>query len=257
MDNRKRAVIIGMVLGDGYIQVRERPRKTMKPYVEKAMRVLHGPTQRQYCEFKAKRLSWALGGKKINVTKVKNGPGGNYDAYQFTVNHPYFGQVRRWMYPGGEKRYTEKVLNMLNPEGIAYWYLDDGSARRNIDKDGWVTSVSTEISTMCSEQEAMLIADWFKAEYGIEWKIRRDKRKSPDRAFYIACNTSNTHEFAAVVGPYVPDCMKYKLSHVAQVKSHERQAPVGECTSCGKTLYAKRQRGLCSTCYSKDLRAMR
>lgn len=255
MDKRKRAVIIGMALGDGYVQVRTRYNGN-SPYQSRTMRVLHGPQQKAYCEYKAKRLGWALGGRQVNVTKVKNGPGGKYDAYQFSVSHPYFGQVRRWLYPNGQKRFTAKVLDMLNNEALAIWYMDDGSARKNTNSSGFVSSVATDIATMCSEQEAHEIAAWFHDTHRIEWKVRRKKNAPDHSAFFIQCNTAGSHTFASLVTEHIPDCMKYKLSHVALANSHERQTPTGNCLECGDSIYDNRRKSLCVRCYTQQIRAI-
>jgi len=254
VDVAKRGVIVGMALGDGYVQVRQRLQRGKYPYEQRSMKMVHGPMQRAYCEWKAKRLGWALGGRQINVTKVKNGPGGRYDAYHFTVSHPYFGQLRRWLYPEGKKRFTRRVLDMLTPEGLAIWYMDDGSARRNLNKEGFVSSVATSIATYCSEVEARVIVEWLDETYGVKFSPRFDKRIG---SYYVQGNTTASREFVGVTAPYIPECMKYKLSHVAMLSSHERQAPIGVCAGCGETLYDARRKGLCVQCYHKRRRAMR
>lgn len=251
MDDSKRGVIIGMALGDGYVQVRQRLHQGKYPVEERSFRVLHGANQKAYCEWKAERLSWALGGVKVNVTKVKNGPGGRYTAYQFTKGHPYFGQVRKWLYPFGEKLITRRVLDMLTPEGLAIWYMDDGSARKNTSASGFITSVATDIATMCSEAEAHVICDWLKSRFGLEFKVRCNKRVKPGKQFYVQANTTATREFASIISAHVPDCMLYKLAHVASFDSHECQTPVSTC-ACGATIYENRRKGLCSACYSRE-----
>ena len=42
---------------------------------------------------------------------------------------------------------SRAVLDKLTLRGIALWYMDDGSARRNYNNHGQVTSVATEIAT--------------------------------------------------------------------------------------------------------------
>lgn len=250
MEVAKRGVIIGMALGDGHVRVRQRFRKG-SAFEERVMRVLHGPTQRVYCEWKAKRLGWALGGRQINVTKVRNGPGGKYEAYQFTVSHNYFGQVRKWLYPDGKKRFTRRVLDMLTPEGVAIWYMDDGSARRNVDSKGFTTSVATNIATMCSKAEAITICDWFEYRFGIRFKVRCDKKCADGFQFYVQANTADSRKFVEIIAPHVPESMMYKIAHVAAFDSHECQTPVSVC-ACGKPVYDNRRKGMCNACYSRE-----
>lgn len=250
MEAAKRAVIVGMALGDGHVRVRQRRNKS-SVFEERAMRVLHGSQQRAYCEWKAKRLGWALGGRQINVTKVRNGPGGKYTAYQFTVSHNYFGQVRRWLYPEGKKTFTRRVLDMLTPEAVAIWYMDDGSARRNVDSTGFTSSVATDIATMCSEAEAITIRDWFAVRFGIDFKVRCNKRCVVGSQFYIQANTAASRRFVELIAPHVPECMMYKIAHVAALDSHECQTPVSVC-ACGSPVYDMRRKGQCNACYNRE-----
>lgn len=243
---------MAMALGDGYVQVRTRYNRGKYAYEQRSLRVCHGADQRAYCEWKATRLGWALGGRQINVTPVRAGPGGRYQQYHFTVSHSYFGQVRRWLYPEGRKTITEKVLDMLTPEAVAIWYMDDGHARRNVNKDGFVKSVSTNIATMCSEAEAELVIDWFRQRYDIVFRKRCKPTCSEGHQFFVETNSEGSKKFASLVMPYIPDCMLYKLGHVADVHSQERQTPVGKCTECDRKVYSNRYRGLCSICYSRN-----
>ncbi|WP_416274525.1 hypothetical protein [Lamprobacter sp.] len=251
MDVAKRGVIIGMALGDGYVRVRTRYDRKL-PREERTLRVLHGPSQRAYCEWKAERLAWALGCRPMKVSTYRNGPGGRYTAYQFSKNHSYFGQVHRWLYPNGKKLFTRKVLDMLTPEGLAIWYMDDGHARKNTNSRGFVSSVATDIATQCTEVEAQVIVDWLQDRFGLEFKVRCNKRCSPGKQFYIQANTSASNQFASIIAPHVPECMLYKLAHVAALSSHECRAPVSHCFSCDTPVYDDRRGGLCVRCYTRE-----
>jgi hypothetical protein len=123
--------------------------------------------------------------------------------------------------------------------------MDDGHARRNVNKDGFVSSVSTEISTCCSYEEASIICKWFKDKHDVEFKPYKEKG-----FFSIRCNTQESHKFARIVQPHIIPSMLYKLSHVSDLSFHERMAPTGKCSKCEKDIYDKRQKGLCGKCYS-------
>jgi len=252
MDDAKRGLLIGVALGDGYVQVRQRLQPEGYTWESRSLRVVHGSQQRAYCEWIAERVGWALGGRQIAVHQIANGPGGKYVGYHFMVSHPYFGQVHRWVYPNGKKQFTRKVLDMLTPEGVAVWYMDDGSARRNVSNSGWVTSVATDIATMCSLYEAEEIIRWFKDRFDIEWKIRCRKASPEDKAFYLQCNTRESHRFIDIIREFIPECMLYKAIHVADLCSHERQTSIGSCSHCGRKLYDKRRGDLCSGCYGVE-----
>lgn len=249
----KRAVIYGMAIGDGYVQVRNR-RNGNSIYQAREMKVVHAASQRAYIEHKASRLGWALGGRQIKVhdglTELK-ATGKSYPHCRFTVSHPYFGQVHRVLYPDGKKTFTAQLLDYLNIESIALWYMDDGSARRNTNSKGFVTSVATDIATECTEPEADLLVEWFLDEHGVPFKKRF--RKQTGR-WSLQANTEGSRLFGDLVQPFIVPPMLYKLAHVADLRSHECGTPVGSCTECGKTIYENRRNGLCVACYSVQYR---
>lgn len=241
MEVAKRGRLLGMVVGDGYINTTNG---------KSELSVLHSLVQRDYCEHKAALVKKTLGGA-FNVREYANGPNGKYRAVKFVSSHPYWANLKSWVYPGGEKTYTRKILDMLTPEGIALWYMDDGHARINRNKDGWITSVATNIATMCSEYECTVLRDYFLEVHQIEWKIRCRKNSPVKRAFFIECNTANSRVFADLIRPYVIPSMLYKLAHVAGLDSHECRTPVSMCCTCSAPIYEFRRTGLCSTCYSR------
>lgn len=241
MEASIRGVLVGMVLGDGYINTSNNKRE---------LSVLHSVSQRDYCEHKAALVKKCLGGS-FSVREYANGPGGRYRAVKFVSSHRYWSNLKDWCYPGGKKTYTRKVLDMLTPEGIAIWYMDDGNARRNVNKKGWVSSVATNIATCCSESECLTIVDYFREVHGIEWKIRCMKKRDASVAFLIECNTSESRKFVSLISPFVIPSMLYKIAHVADLNSHECRTSVGKCAKCDADIFEFRRTGLCPTCYSR------
>ncbi len=246
-------MLVGMALGDGWINVRRRVRKINGrgyPYESRELMVRHSVAQADYCEHKASLVRKALN-RSCSMSYFDHGPGKKYKGCGFTVSHPYFGQLKTVCYPGGRKTFTARALEMLTVEGLALWYMDDGSVGRNVNKEGRVTSVSTDIATMCSKEEAETIKCYFLDHHGITFNIRCDVRCSEGHQFYIQANTAESRKFVNVIGDYVIPSMQYKIAHVAELDSHECQAPFGSCITCGKPVYANRHKGLCVACYSR------
>lgn len=245
MDERTAGALLGMVAGDAYLNVRQRLQAGKYPYVSSEMRILHGPQQRAYCEFKCALVNELLG-SHVSVTEVKNGPGGRYKAFQFSVSNPYFKMLKGWTYTDGKKQFNEVWLNHLTPEGIAIWYMDDGHARRNVNCVGRVSSISTNIATCCSREEAELIIRWFGDRHKIKFSAFPE-----GNGYSLRANSENSRLFAHLVQRYVVEPMRYKLAHVADLNSHECRAPVAECTTCKGPIFANRRGGLCDACYSR------
>jgi len=244
-----RGILVGMVLGDAFLNVRYRM-KDKYHYVSSEMRILHSIVQKDYCEHKAGLIKKHLGGN-FSVSFGMHGPNNKYRYCAFSVSNPYFKQLREWLYPNGKKTFSRHVLDMLTPEGIALWYMDDGHARINRNKEGWVSSVSTDIATMCSNEEVLILQKYFSEEYGISFNARFDKRCSDGKQWFLEANTKNSREFIGLVQPYIIPSMMYKLAHVANLGLHEHRAPLTHCVKCASPVYAKRYGGLCPRCYSR------
>lgn len=249
MDTEKRSLLISMALGDGYVQVRKRLNRGKYPYESRELAVTHGPQQEAYCRWKAKRVSWALGGRQINVHRYKSGPGNAYECFKFTVSHPYFKQIKNMLYVGNKKVITREVLDRLTDEGVAIWYMDDGSARKHINRHGWVSSVQTQIATQCTKLEAEEIQNWFAEKYSIDFNIRYDRGGNQ---YYMECNTEASRKFAKIVLPYIPECMAYKITHVSNLSSQERQLPISKCKECDAPIYELKRKHLCQACYARQ-----
>ena len=245
MNRRTIDVLLGMALGDAYLNVRTRLQSGKYPYISSSMRVLHSTKQQSYCEFKCVLVN-ALLDRRASVHIIRNGPGGRYEAAHFSVSHPCFKELKEWLYPNGKKTISRAILDRLSPEGIALWYMDDGCARRNYNSRGEVSSVATLLSTCCSNTEAELVCQWFKEMYSIAFKPFRD-----GRGWSVRTNTEGSRLFSLLVRQYVLQAMPEKLGHVADLNSRQRFSPVGSCAQCGAFIFAKRRRGLCDCCYAR------
>lgn len=245
-----RGILIGMGLGDAHINVRYRMHNKLYPYVSSEMRILHSIHQLDYCQHKAGLVRQHLGGN-FSVTFGMHGPDKKYRYCAFSVSNPYFRQIKQWLYVGKVKTFSRHALDMLTPEGIAIWYMDDGSAQYNRNKEGWISSVSTSIATMCSHDEAIIIQNFFKEEYGILFNLRFDKRRPDGKQWFVEANTNNSKEFVGLIQPYVIPSMLYKIAHVASLGLHENRAPLAFCVKCSSPIYDSRHIELCHRCYSR------
>lgn len=247
MNSEDRGILVGMVLGDGYLHVRNRLKDGKYKYESSGLTIVHSEKQKEYLLYKADLVRRMFGGGfsvyKTHST-LKNGK--TYYGYGFAKANKYFKVLQGMMYRDKVKTITLQVLNMLSIQGIAIWYMDDGHARRNINSKGFVSSVSTNIATCCPENEALLVCDWFREKYDIGFKPFPEKGR-----FSIQCNTQESHKFARLVEPFIIQSMRYKLSHVADLNLQERQAPIGYC-ACGNAIYENRRKGLCVVCYMKQ-----
>ena len=256
MNREHRGILVGMTLGDGHLNVRKRKQKGKYEYESSELRIVHAIKQKDYLSHKAELVRKIFGGKH-SVRDFTHAPpaakGRSYKMCGFSKSHKYFKTLKSMMYPCGIKTYTRRVLDMLTPEGIALWYCDDGSAARNFNKKGWVSSVSTLIATQCSKIEAETICDYFLETYSIQFRLAFDKRCVEGKQYYIRANTYESKRFVKLIEKYIPDSMRYKLSHVSDLNLQECRAPKTQCLSCDADVYGNRRKGLCCKCYHRQL----
>lgn len=232
MNNADRGKLVGMVLGDGHLSFRKRFKKDVKgqpkyEYLTSALVIAHSIKQKDYLEHKRNVIHSVIGGKMPDIavydhTLPSNGK--TYRLARFQKTSTYFRILHGFIYSNRGKKYiTKQVLDMLTPEGIAYWYMDDGSVHRNRNKDDKVTSCNTEIATYCTKQEVDNICEYFEKKYNIVFKPAYDKARDK---YFVRTNTAGSKKFVELVKPYIVPCMKYKIQHVADLTVHEHQAPL-------------------------------
>lgn len=248
MNNVDRGILVGMVLGDGCLRVRDR---LIGKYInhQSELRIKHSYKQRVYLEYKAELVRKIFGGNATTKDTTVNLKGKVHNQVLFVKSNPYFRTLRSVMYPNGKKTYTEQCLNYLTPNGIAIWYMDDGSAHINTNKNGWVSSCFTIISTCCSLPEVELIIKYFSEIHDISIK----KMYQKDKYWSIRMNTEASQKFAKLVSPFIIPEMRYKLAHVANLNVQECKTHSSVCLQCGINSYGNnRRKGLCGRCYTNN-----
>src|SRR3989338_7863499 len=159
-------VLLGSLLGDASLE------KTSK---NASYSCSHSPKQKRYIFWKSKILSK---GFKVHLKLYNNRKGFIFKTYRLSTNcspilteiHPLYytksvKPKRRW-----EKIVNPKILEQLEPLGIAIWYGDDGTY--------YIRDKSCSLSTQgFTYEENLLIKDYFYNKWNIKVKIIRDYNK--------------------------------------------------------------------------------
>ncbi len=208
MNNKDRAVLYGMAIGDGCLTHRNRLKDGKYPYSQSDLILGHGPKQKDYLEFKRQKLLSILGGNVKMSTKTYKVAGKEYLGYQVAKTNPYFRQMHSVLYKSGKKYISKEVLSYLDEESVALWYMDDGSIGHNKNNQGEITSLHFELHTQCNtEQEANDIRDWFNEKFNLG--VRSSVHKG---RYNIRGGTQATLLLCHLVEPYIVPCMMYKIS---------------------------------------------
>lgn len=207
-----KSLLLSLCIGDGCLR---------KPHPKSGnvqLEIAHSIKQEAYCTWKRDLVYKIFGGKrppKIGYKTIKlKGYNKEYKACRFTKSDPYFTYLRNLLYPNGIKVMTEEILNMLTPEGIAIWYMDDGSFYKKDNEDGTKSicfdlRISTDSFTW---EENQLICDFFRDKYGINFYTYQ-YHKERKHNWIIRANKQAAIKFIDLIKPYVIPEMAYKIEY--------------------------------------------
>ena len=169
---------------------------------------------RLYCGQSIKQKNW-FDFKKKRFEKIFNQsfkeykydyPKYNTSVYQFTTNtNDLTKYLINLFYPNDKKIISKEALEQLTLEGIAWWYMDDGSM--SIKKiDGKPRGAEITLNTYLTAEENQIIIDFFQNQYNITWKLNKSKGK-----YRLRMGKKEGKKFFALIEPYIIDSMKYKI----------------------------------------------
>lgn len=191
MKGEKKAMLIAMVIGDGYIHKRD-----------KTLKLCHSKKQEEYLVYKRDLLHSLLGGKKPVIREYTHYLGDKgYQQVRLEKSHRYFRVLRNWMYPD-----KYKYLKYLTPQALAIWYMDDGSCvANNRYPDGTCSSARTNLHLCTDKKTAEEVCKYFKETWDIKFTPFKEKGN-----YSIRCFHKEGKRFHKIIHPYVIPSMAYK-----------------------------------------------
>lgn len=193
--------ILGMVIGDAHVAIDKRKNIDNSSRTELRLQLTHGYKQLDYLKEKIRILD----GNINNIRSAKSGYCGN-TVYQYVTNVDY--GFTNFLYDLGcidnqKFHITKAFCDLLTPQALAFWYLDDGTLRH---RDGELQQPSIQISTNSETfEENDYLIDMLKNRFGIECNYRKDKDYGS-----IYLTVDGTRKFLSMITKYIPLCMRYK-----------------------------------------------
>lgn len=196
ISKEQKSLLIGLLLGDGTI--------TNHP----DFRIMHSEKQKAYIEWKIKLLDeYKIKNSGLKVYKSTSGynKGQNVLAVRLSTNAT-IKALRRTVYTP-KKTITRRLLNWLNPLGVAIWYMDDGCINVNTSKQRSSIQHTIKIATCVDEPTVEIIINYFNEVWGIKF------RKFKEKEFYsIASSTEeDCSKFIKIIKPYIIPEFLYKI----------------------------------------------
>ncbi len=190
---QQRQLVLGGLMGDGSVSPKRA--HSSGPGVKSRFRFGHSPKQDAYAFWKAALLDG------VPTTISPHSKGG---LMVETTPLAELDEIRESVYFGDKKVFSWDYLKELTPFALAVWYMDDGSfAVRRKDGSAGRSDVCVQaMSVGTRERLVTLLQD--------TWNL---SCKLIDRAgkAVVVFDRDGTEALHALIAPYVPECMEYKL----------------------------------------------
>lgn len=180
----QKSVIIGCLLGDGYL-------RQLKGRRNAFLEVNHSYKQKDYVDWKYEKL------KNLVISPPKSRKYNNRIAYRFfTKAHFELTELLHLFYKDGKKRIPEFDLDPLI---LAVWFMDDGSMVRASD-----VYLNTQ---QFSETDQLRLIKKLSL-VGISARLNKDKQYQRIRLLKSSINV-----LEKLIQPYLINSMKYKVGY--------------------------------------------
>jgi len=194
-----KSIIYGTLLGDAYIPKPRIIKTKSRGGQNNNLRYTHSKKQQDWALYKAVRINMPF--TVYQRDRYDKRTGKTHGSFEIIHSaNSYFNDIRETFYPNGTKIVTQEILDVLTPEAIAVWYCDDGNLYTN--KKQYLCHLTLSTNSF-SDGERALIIDYFKSNYGLNFK-------STTQGAIRLTNKSQAELFLSHFGQYIPECMKYK-----------------------------------------------
>lgn len=222
---KQKSLLIGCLLGDGYLT------KYREKRANSYLALAQSCKEDEYLEHKVKRLNEV--GLQTNNIFSYNTKSGYCKNMCNSKTDPIYNYLRPKLYPNNNKTIRRKFLNWLDEEGLAFWYLDDGSCCKryiNNKPKGRYLRISTE---SFNYDEHQIIRRYFIDKWNISPVVCKTSRKQ-GVYYYLRFDVENSIKLINLIKDFVPKCMNYKIQFDYFT---ETQIPKESCTVCAKQYY--------------------
>lgn len=195
MNKRKKAILLGMILGDAFLQ------KTGKKNAR--IRLEHSAKQKDYILWKGSQFPEFFQGKPKRITRFNPIFKKKYTYFRWQSNSsPEIGKYRQKFYRNGKKIIPQELPKLFKESlSLAVWYMDDGYFYRR-DKMAYI------YLSKFSQKEIEILLKTLKDNFALEAKVKKKKRGN----LVLIFNTQETQRLIDLIKDFIIPSMRYKIS---------------------------------------------
>lgn len=192
LTKKQREILVGLMLGDGHLETQNNS-KTYR------LKIGHCVEQTKYVNWLYEQFKdWVL---SLPQEKQVTTKGKTFMNYWFnTVSHPSFRFYGQQFYRGKRKTIPKMINKLLTSQGLAVWFMDDGSLKSKEHK-------AIILNTQCfSETDIERLQKALSQNWKIESQIRKQKEGNQ-----ILMTRDSAVKFTQIIKPYLLSEFDYKL----------------------------------------------
>lgn len=202
INKESRNLLIALCLGDGTI------------CSNNVMKLSHGIEQEDYLKWKINLLNQhglKNNGIKYYISSCGYNTGKTVCYTQLRII-PFIKMLRKIMYKP-IKSYT-KLINRIDEQGLAIWYMDDGCLNNRKYSDGRYHGFYIKIATCLPKEQCNEIIQKIYNKFGVKFYTFHEGKK--ENSYSLCCGTKEGKKFIKIVKPYVEQIpsMLYKVSPI-------------------------------------------
>lgn len=200
MTKRERSIVIGSVLGDGFLQ------RTGKNNAR--LRLEHSQKQKEYIFWKWRELERFMQDKPKRLERFNPVWKKNYSYYRCQSHSgAQFGKLRDIFYGAGRKRVPEEIAKLLSDNlALAVWFMDDGYYYVR-DRTAYI--YLSKLTALDVKRLSNALAVNFKLY------PRLEKKKSG--ALNFKFSVKDTKILINLIAAHVVESMRYKISEEPRI----------------------------------------
>lgn len=161
LTDRQRAIIVGLLLGDGHLETQNNGRTYR-------LKVEHGSAQADYVHWLFQELREWIPADKPYVKVRKDGV---HNVGFTTYSHGSLRFYGQQFYEGKKKRMPPIISKMIEAISVAVWFMDDGS-RKSAKHHTYILHTLGYTKADLEQAQAM-----FETKFGIKTILHRQKEK--------------------------------------------------------------------------------
>lgn len=183
ISDRQLEIIVGCLLGDGYIHPRGQ------------IQIAHSSKQFPYVMWKYKELGSLAYGLPTIVERYDRRYGKKYSQTRFWLRQ-FFRSWRNLFYPRGNKIFPREFEKYLTALSLAVWFMDDGnySESRNV-------KIATDGFDFETRKRLRLL---LLRKFFLESTLHKNGK--------LRISSNSLPRFFKLVKPYIHSSMRYKVS---------------------------------------------